>query len=116
MQLHALRLEQGGGASRLIEPDFDRRQAAGRQQFPELRGEDAIGVQPFRPGEQGFMRLILGDAGPRLRIVRDIGRVAQDQVERRFDALGSIAQADRGTVGHAQARRIALRIVKRRLG
>ena len=57
----------------------------------ELRRERAIGVEPLLARKQSFVGLIFGDARAELGAFGNVGRVAQDEVERLDDALGPVA-------------------------
>ena len=87
--------EQAADAFGLVEADLDRRQPAGRKQPADLGRKPAIFVEPVGPGEQSLGGSYSADPRASFGRLRDIGRVAEDQVERSLDALGPIADAER---------------------
>src|SRR5438270_6944646 len=74
------RKEVGDGLG-LVMADLHRRQTAGIEQLRQLRRKRPIGVEAAFAREQRLVGLELAHAGAKLRTFRDIGRVAEDQVE-----------------------------------
>ena len=89
--VQALCGEQRGDGVGLGRADLDRRHAAGGDQAGELRGDDAVIVQPVGAGEQRGRRFVIADLGGQRFVGRDIGRVAKDQVEALLDRRRPIA-------------------------
>jgi len=108
--------EQDRGTARLIVADLDRRQASGFEQARQLLAQLAQRVEAVLAGEQGLVRLMLGDARAQWRRGGDIGRVAQDQVEPFRDAVRPIADPKLGAGSQSKARDIPPGIGKRRIG
>ena len=90
------RRQDRGGRLRLVVPDLDHRQPAGRQQSLQLRRQRAIGVETAGAREQRLRWFMLGDARPECRILGDVRRVAQNEIELLSDPLGPVAQTKVG--------------------
>src|SRR4051794_33293496 len=73
--------DERGNRARLIGADLDRRKSAIVEYSRELRRQRAIGVQALATGEQRLIGLKLAHARPEIRVVRDVGRIAEDEVE-----------------------------------
>jgi hypothetical protein len=71
--------------------DFERDHAAGRDQRGELRDDLPVTVEAVHACEQRLGRLPIAHLGIKRRILFDIRRVAQDQIELCADPLCPVA-------------------------
>ena len=75
---------------------LDTGDAAGREEAGDLRREEAVIVEPVRAGEERGMGLPSDHVRIERRGSLDIGRIAQDEVERTVDPFRPIALPESG--------------------
>src|SRR3546814_2768970 len=83
-------------------PDFKDREAPRSQYSRQIRDNAAIIVETVGAREQRARRLVTGDIGHELFVIRDIGRIAENEVELAADLLRPIPLFQFGTIGRSE--------------
>src|SRR5690242_21560509 len=86
-------LEEPGHRSDLVMTDLDSRDPLFIQDPWELRRKDAISIKAALSRKQRLVRLIFAYAPAKVGAIRDIGRIAKDEIEPILKALCPIAVA-----------------------
>src|SRR3546814_1805688 len=95
-------------------PDFKDREAPRSQYSRQIRDNAAIIVETVGAREQRARGCVTGDIGHEWFVIRDIGRIAENEVELAADLLRPIPLFQFGTIGQSERGRIGPRIAERR--